>query len=322
MSPVRIEPFTDNHLGGAAEVLAARHERHRAAVPLLAPGDARAALDALWRKRGISGAVALADGRVAGFVMAEVVSHPLFGRCAWVAHAGHAADDGELLRDIYAAAAETWVEAGADRHYILVPAFAEALTPWYQLGFGHVHIEALRSLSTETRTAPERQSPKRSGAGGITLRLGTRADLEIAEEIDLEIFRIQERSPSFARLPLDRDARRADWLETNLNEEGLRYLVAEADGELVGHSLIYRPKPVLGYPEEAAYLASTAVRESLRGRGIGAALVAEILRLAADAGYRSVVTNWRMTNLCASRFWQAQGFQPIYHRLHRALGSG
>jgi len=79
---------------------------------------------------------------------------------------------------------------------------------------------------------------------------------------------------------------------------------------------------VLGYPPDAASLASTAVLEGERGRGIGAALVAGILRLAAEAGYGSVVTNWRMTNLSASRFWPGQGFEPIYHRLHRALGSG
>ncbi len=105
-------------------------------------------------------------------------------------------------------------------------------------------------------------------------------------------------------------------------------------GHLVGAALLLQarharhlaaaplPEPVLGYPEDAAYLASTAVREDLRGRGIGAGLVAEVVRLAAEAGYGSVVTNWRMTNLSASRFWPAQGFQPIYHRLHRALGSG
>jgi ribosomal protein S18 acetylase RimI-like enzyme len=195
---------------------------------------------------------------------------------------------------------------------VLVPALPEALAPWYRLGFGQMHVEALRSQLAETRPAPT----------GVRLRLGTRADLELAEEIDLEIYRIQERSPSFARLPLDREARRAEWLEINLKEEGLRFLVAEAGGDLVGHSILYRPEPVLGVPADAGYLASTAVREALRGRGVGAALVAEMLRLAREAGYGSVVTNWRMTNLSASRFWPAQGFEPIYHRLQRTIGVG
>jgi len=32
------------------------------------------------------------------------------------------------------------------------------------------------------------------------------------------------------------------------------------------------------------------------------------------------VTNWRVTNLLASRFWPARGFRPSYVRLHRAPG--
>jgi GNAT superfamily N-acetyltransferase len=312
MTSTQIEAFSAEHLEGAAIVLQARHADHLAQSSLLAPGDARAALESYWGKKGRSGAVALRDGRVAGFVLAEIMTHPLFGRCAWVAHPGQAADDGELLRDLYTFAAEAWVEAGADRHYVLVPAFAAALAPWVRLGFGHMHVEALRSLTIELAAAPP----------GVTLRLGRRPDLEAAEAIDLEIFRIQERSPSFARLPLNRGARRDEWIEMDLDEDGLRYLIAERDGKPVGHTLIYRPDAVLGYPADVAYLASTVVLEGARGRGIGTALLAEILRLAREAGYGSVVTNWRMTNLSASRFWPAQGFQPIYHRLHRALGVG
>jgi GNAT superfamily N-acetyltransferase len=311
MTSTHIEAFSAEHLEGAAAVLRARHAEHLARSPLLASGDVRAALEAVWDKKGRSGAVALRNGRVAGFVIAEIMTHPLFGRCAWVAHPGHAADDGELLRDLYAVAAAAWVEAGAERHYVLVPAFAEALAPWYRLGFGHMHVEALRSLSIEGRAAP----------GNVSLRLGTRDDLERAEAIDQEIFRLQAGSPSFSRVPLNCSARRDDWIEMDLEEDGLRYLVAETDGRLIGHTLIYRPEPVLGYPADAACLASTAVVEDLRRRGIGTALLAEILRLAEEAGYASVVTNWRMTNLSASRFWPAQGFQPIYHRLHRTLGS-
>jgi GNAT superfamily N-acetyltransferase len=249
---------------------------------------------------------------VIAFVLAQILNHPVFGRCAWVPHAGHAAEECELLRELYAAAAEVWVQAGAERHYVLVPAFDDALEPWRRLGFSHMHVEALRPLTAEAVAPP----------AGVTLRRGTRADLEVAEEIDLEIYRLQARSPSFSRLPLDREARRSEWLGLDLNEEGLRYVVAEAKGEVVGHSLLFKPEPTLGVPADAAYLASTVVRQDDRGRGIGRALVAEMMRQAAGAGYGAIFTNWRMTNLSASRFWTAAGFQPIYHRLHRFVGVG
>lgn len=308
----RIEPFGEAHLAGAAETLAARHARHREVNPDLAPGDPAGFLHTEWQQSAVSGAAALEGERVRAFVIAQVRDHPIFGRCAWVGHAGHAAEDAELLRDVYAAAADGWVQARADRHYVLVPAFAAALVPWYRLGFAHMHVEALRLLKASRVEPPE----------GVRLRRGSPSDLELAEEIDLEIYRIQECPPSFARLRVDRDARAAEWLALDLFEDGLRYLVAEENGRTVGHSLIYRADPVLGVPADAAHLASTAVLERARGRGIGAAMLAEMMRLAAEAGYRHLVTNWRITNLSASRFWESQGFQPIYHRLHRTLGVG
>jgi GNAT superfamily N-acetyltransferase len=73
---------------------------------------------------------------------------------------------------------------------------------------------------------------------------------------------------------------------------------------------------------DAAYLASTAVQEGERGRGVGMALFREISRQALNAGYGTLFTNWRMTNLSASRFWTAVGFQPVYHRLQRTVGVG
>jgi ribosomal protein S18 acetylase RimI-like enzyme len=309
---VRIERFGEQHVALAADVLGARHARHREELPQVAPGEVRDFLEALWRIPGTSGAVAVRGGRVEAFAVAQVAERALFGRSAWIGHAGHAGEDDELLREVYAAASEAWVEDGAERHYVLVPAHARALAPWYRLGFAHMHVEALRAVTVEHRAPPD----------GVALRLGTRADLEAAEEIDLEIYRLQARSPSFSRLPLDRDARRREWLEIDLREEGLCYLVAEERGRLVGHTIIYRPDPVLGVPGDAAYLASTAVLESERGRGIGVALVGEIARRAAEAGYGALFTTWRMTNLSASRFWPAQGFVPIYHRLHRAIGLG
>jgi hypothetical protein len=53
-----------------------------------------------------------------------------FDRHAWIERAGHSAADAEVARDLYAAAAADWVEAGARRHFALVPAIAGELDPW------------------------------------------------------------------------------------------------------------------------------------------------------------------------------------------------
>jgi hypothetical protein len=32
-----------------------------------------------------------------------------------------------------------------------------------------------------------------------------------------------------------------------------------------------------------------------------------------------MVTDWRVTNLLASRFWQRRGFEPVFLRLYRSI---
>ena len=64
---VEIAPFGDEHLEGAAELLAARHARHREAEPLLpALEDARAEIERVRSPEGTSGIVALDGGESPG----------------------------------------------------------------------------------------------------------------------------------------------------------------------------------------------------------------------------------------------------------------
>ena len=64
MPGLEIHSFTEEHLDGAAALLAERHRRHRQVEPLLGDGyDYRAEIGALEEA---TGAVALRDGRVVG----------------------------------------------------------------------------------------------------------------------------------------------------------------------------------------------------------------------------------------------------------------
>jgi ribosomal protein S18 acetylase RimI-like enzyme len=139
-----------------------------------------------------------------------------------------------------------------------------------------------------------------------------RADLEAALRIDRVIHDLQEASPSFASLPLDEATRRADW-EERLGADEVSYFVAERDGDPVGHVTLY--------PENAATmnLVSTAVLPEAQGHGIGRALTSHALAFARESGYATVATNWRLTNLVASRFWPALGFRVTKLRLTREL---
>ena len=72
--------------------------------------------------------------------------------------------------------------------------------------------------------------------------------------------------------------------------------------------------------DDAAFLGYAAVMPDARGRGIGRALGEAVIGWAADNGYRSVVTDWRTTNLLSSRTWPRLGFRSTFARLHRQVG--
>ena len=61
--------------------------------------------------------------------------------------------------------------------------------------------------------------------------------------------------------------------------------------------------PPLGRPAKACYLTFASTLPEARGAGIGIALTDASLARAAEAGYETIVTDWRVTNVLASRFW-------------------
>jgi GNAT superfamily N-acetyltransferase len=56
-----------------------------------------------------------------------------------------------------------------------------------------------------------------------------------------------------------------------------------------------------------------------RGTGLGVALTDAGFAWAVREGYEAMVTDWRVTNLLASRFWPRRGFRASVLRLHRSI---
>jgi len=138
MPGLEIRPFSDDDVDDAARLLALRHERHLAARPLLpAAPDFRSEVEGLWRRDGAFGTVALAGGRLVGYLVGWSRPRERWGPNLWIESGGHAAVEAEAIRDLYAAAASRWVERELMAQYVLVPATdAELVDAWFRLGFG------------------------------------------------------------------------------------------------------------------------------------------------------------------------------------------
>ena len=294
---MEIVPFTDAHLDAAAEMLAARH---RAAEPLLpADLDFRAELEKEWSADGASGVFS-----PSGYL----VGRP--GQNGWftVGIAPHAvAGDRERARDLYAAAAGRWVEAGHARHMVYVLSHdADLVDAWFRLSFGASGALAARETA--------REEP----AADVTIRDGTRDDFADAARLEIALNAAMQPSPSFSGIPLQsHDEVHAEWLDDDFSPFEL--FVAERDGRIVGHLLLYRRPADLRVPRDSIDLGQASVEPEARGTRAGLALTAHGISWAHEHGYPRMTTDWRMTNLWASRFWPNRGFRTTFLRLYRSI---
>ncbi|MFF0264193.1 GNAT family N-acetyltransferase [Kribbella sp. NPDC004536] len=320
MSRHVVRPFEEADLPAAAGLLAQRHRTHRKRHPLLPADyeDERLALTevtAAWETEGASGAVMVEAGEVTGYLLAAPKPSPTWGPNVWVEAAGHAVREPEHIRDLYGAAAESWVDAGRTAHYVLVPDDAELIDAWFRLAFGSQHAHAVRAVPT-TPTAPPQD---------LVVRRATRADIPVLAELDLVLPQHQGRSPVFSsgEVPTLEEAV-ADW-EESIDDHDYATFVASYNGEVIGSSVgcsldKSSAHSGLAKPDNAGFLGFAAVLPSARGRGAGRALGEAVLQWSAETGYTSVVTDWRVTNLLSSRTWPRLGFRQTFHRLHRLIG--
>ena len=303
---MEIVPFADEHLDAAAELLAARHEGHRLEFPELpAEIDYRAEIAALLA----SGATGVfTDG---AYVLGVPDSPERWGPNIWVLAAGHASEDAELLRDVWAEAAAGWFEEGVKAHYVLVPATDTALVDaWFRLGFGAQQAHGIMEI-------PEREWPP-------AVREATKDDIEALVEIGPLLSRHQRAAPVFSSVEQTADDVRADVLD-DFSLDGVANLVYEADGRIVGDFFVC-PLELsdahagLARPPGAAFIGFAITDPQVRGSGAGVALTDASFAWARDRGYETMVVDWRVTNLLASRFWPRRGFRTSFLRLHRWIG--
>src|SRR5918992_109175 len=152
MPKLEIQPFADEHLDAAASLLAERHRAQRRAEPLLPDlADFRPHVEEAAHAQGASGWVALAGGEVVGYLIGAPRADAWGEGNVWVELAGHAVREAEIVRDLYAAAAEAWVEEGFRRHYAIVPSTdGKLVDAWFRLSFGAQHAMGIQAVPAAT----------------------------------------------------------------------------------------------------------------------------------------------------------------------------
>jgi ribosomal protein S18 acetylase RimI-like enzyme len=320
MSGLDVRPLRAADLPACGALLARRHRGHRGRQPLLSPRyedpvAATAEVESAFAAEHASGAVALRDGTIVGYLLGSPKTGPTWGPNVWVEAAGQASREAEVMRDLYAVAATRWVEEGRTAHYVIQPAGEpDQVDAWFRLGFGLQHVHGLQ---------PATVSPSRSSATPV--RRATHDDISALVRVYEELPLHQGRAPTFAAAqPETPEENAASWRQY-VDDPEYATLVAERDGAVVGAAVACSIEKTPSHtgpsrPDNAAFLGFAAVLSQARGGGVGRALGEAVLAFAAAQAFDSVVADWRATNLLASRTWPRLGFTESFLRLHRLVG--
>lgn len=322
--------FTDEHLDGAAALLAARHTADRASQPLLPERfelieQARAQIAALYAA-GATGFAALAGGRLTGYLLSNVVLpspasmwslfvRPRSARIGYAGHAVHPEDGIETYRELYAALAPEWLKAGCFSHYVdLAAADADANEAWFSLGFGEDIAATIRD------TGPVAGAET---AAAIEVHRAAAEDIDAVVKLATALMRHHAGPPIlFPYLPETEADQRRFALEM-LNDPNKPVFLAYLRGQPVAIQS-FLPDVANGIgemltPDRCIYLFNGFTDAAVRGGGVGTALLSHSMAWAREQGYDYCTLNFLTANLSGARFWLRHGFRVAEYRLARHI---
>ena len=168
--------------------------------------------------------------------------------------AGHAVEEAETARALYAVAAARWLDEGRTAHYALLPSHdADLVHTWFRLAFGHQHTHAIRE------PAPAGPVPD-----GLVVRQPERSRDPQLARLDMVLTEHQALAPTFSGGPPDvYEERVADW-EEDFDNPKFWNVVVEHDGALVGSAVgcaleVSSSHTGPARPDHAAFLGFAAV---------------------------------------------------------------
>ena len=315
---IEVVALTDAHAPPAGWLLAGRHARQREWVPVLPAvfEDPEPAAELVRRLLPVCEGVAAIDGRddLIGFLTAfESVPDPASPIARYAPECcslhpvhGHAVrpagDPYRIYAALFADLAARALDRGVIDHVVHVPISDPVVEgAWVALGFGRTNVVALRHLRPLEPPPPT----------DVEVRVALPDELDLVDALIDEEPRFHARSPIFQpyRREETKDAVRAELAE-RLGCDEHAYLIARRGGDVGVISVGPGLGSPLYVPDDAVYIAATAVLPAERGSGIGAALVDAALARARDHGHRAACLHFSSANARSSSFWTGSGLSP------------
>lgn len=330
MPRLTVRPLTASDTAIAAGLLAQRHRRDRARLPMLAAGleqpvGCEKLIAALVNNPRASGFVAERDGRAVGFVFGEqnllppehFASQFIPPHSISIGVEAHAVADGEdaveIYRALYRPLSEEWVGGGFfTQRWNIVPGDANVAEAVVSLGFGRHSVAATRDTAV----------PVEAGHfADIEVHRAGAEDIEVVTRLSDHLMMFHSRAPIFWPFLRTTDAAARGLNLGELESGKTPYWVGYLNGQPAGMQSFLKPgfTPPVVEPASDIYLFDGVVDENARGGGIGAALLRHSMRWAAENGFRTCTLHFASQNYSGGPFWLGHGFVPVEHTMERRI---
>jgi len=316
-----IREFQENDVNKAASILAARHRRERIEYPSLnqAFEDVQLLENIIKEQLAepLSIAIVAYEGdELLGFLISQIKTGKVFGRCAWIAYEGLGIADGvdtSLYRNLYADISKRWLELGCLKHYVIVPAGRDdVLNAWLMSSFSYEQVFGINTLEIEF-------DDQNLDIEIISAKSKHKADLE---SISDTIMSFQASSPTYAVALPEMFKELEKGYAGLVEDEEAHVLLAYENDKLLGFTCGYFEddnRSNMMMPYRGFELGVAATNMMYQKKGVGTVLTKTLFNDALKKKYESSITDWRITNLKSSKFWPSMGYKPFAYRMVRTI---
>ncbi|WDV44867.1 hypothetical protein PV797_15260 [Clostridiaceae bacterium M8S5] len=317
---MKFREFNKEDVIQASKLLANRHRKERDIFPSLKrefedSKHTEKILYELMESSYVKGICAYENNNLLGFLLSNIKTDGMVGRCAFVSYEGLAIADTEtpeLYRKLYAEIAKIWVENGALSHYIEVPAgHKEVVDSWLKLSFAFQQVYGITGLSKAEVSIPE----------NLVIRQADENDSQELRKISNLIYSYQAGSPTYAAGLPEKVAQIRDGYGELPDDEDAIVLLAYNDSKLLGFQCanIEENNSNMMIPEKSLEISIGGTIEKSRGTGVGDILTKLMFNRAIEQGFENAIADWRIANLSSSNFWPKEGFKPVAYRMFRPI---
>ena len=281
---------------------------HRTGLPAAYtdPAQCRVALDELIAD-GYVGFVAHDAGRCVGVMCGRTMDSVGFVPAHGLAVDPDLADATAVVVGLFAQLAPVLLRDGASRFTIDHADLHPLGAALHDAGFGGGSVFAAQ---------PARPTEP---AGDVDVRIGTTADLDAIAALSLVELDHRSTPPIYAH-PQPRTLAEIRLLHEGLLAAGAVHFLARRDHRDVGLVTVELTSPAPRLcPTAQPYIGATASHPSVRGQGIGHALVRRVLDWAHVNGYETVSVDFESANPLSRPFWLGLGFEPTGYRVRRMI---